>query len=219
MGMKRIFLLRHGEFPYLSNDGCLANYSDKGLSENGIGQVESIAMLFRDVQVDAIYASPLERTIHSANIIARESNLEIEIVPEFKELDIGSGDGKTIEELLRICPDFMKDPAAKLPKGENLYDLSRRCLKAYYEIVANPGQYVIIVSHATVNRVIICDVLGLDLSNFGHVEQDAACINIIDYFGEVAVVKLLNFTNYDAVKKNLVEYTLDLRLELQRSQM
>jgi probable phosphoglycerate mutase len=215
--MKRIFLLRHGEFSYLSRDGRVTSYTGKGLSQNGIRQMESLASIFIDIPVDGIYASPLERTVHSANIIAAVKSMDVELVPELKEIDIGSGDGKTIEEILRICPEFMKDPAAKLPSGENFYDLAKRCLNGYHKITKNSKPSVIIVSHAAVNRVILCHALSLDLSRFGRIEQDAACINIIDYFGEFPIVKLLNYTHYDVLKKALVGNTLDLESEIEKS--
>jgi broad specificity phosphatase PhoE len=215
--MKRIFLLRHGEYAFISRGGHLVNDSAGGLSQKGIQQSEALARLFEPIQINGLYASPLERTFQTAKIIAKNIRLDVEIVLEFKELDIGNHEGKTICEMTPPFDAFLQDPFLKFPGGESLYDLEKRCLNTYHRIVEEPKRSIIIVAHAAVNRVILCDLLGLGLSHFARIEQDAACVNIIDYFENRPVVKLLNFTSYDALKRELIGDTLDLKPHAQIS--
>ena len=56
------------------------------------------------------------------------------------------------------------------------------------------GKNILVVAHGGVNRVILCHVLGMDLKNLIHLDQAYGCMNIIDYFDELAVVRLVNST-------------------------
>jgi len=48
------------------------------------------------------------------------------------------------------------------------------------------------VAHGMVNRVILADAMNLELKNVYSIEQDFGCLNIIDYFSDFTVVKLMN---------------------------
>ena len=67
-------------------------------------------------------------------------------------------------------------------------------MPALHAILAeNHGGAVCIVAHGGVNRVILCDAMGLELENFYRIEQDYGCLNVIEYVhGGAKVVKLLN---------------------------
>ena len=51
---------------------------------------------------------------------------------------------------------------------------------------------VAIVGHAGVNRLILCNLLGMPIANLFRIAQDYACINTIHYNGVIAQVKLVN---------------------------
>ncbi len=72
-------------------------------------------------------------------------------------------------------------------------DVSRRVLPRLQELVQqHPGQSLALVAHAGVNRVILCDALGLSLENIFRLDQSYGGLNIIDYFPDLAVVRLIN---------------------------
>lgn len=52
--------------------------------------------------------------------------------------------------------------------------------------------HIAIVAHGGVNRIILCHVTGIPLENIFRVEQDFGCINIIEFWDEYPVVKLIN---------------------------
>jgi len=57
---------------------------------------------------------------------------------------------------------------------------------------ANRGKNIVLVAHGAVNRVFLANAMELDLNNIYSIEQDYGCLNIIDYFPEYAVIKLIN---------------------------
>jgi alpha-ribazole phosphatase len=54
------------------------------------------------------------------------------------------------------------------------------------------GQNLALVAHGGINRVILCHLLGVPLANIFRIEQDLACFNIIEFWDQLPVVKLLN---------------------------
>ena len=55
---------------------------------------------------------------------------------------------------------------------------------------------VLVAAHDAVNKAIICDLLGLDMSHFWQIKQDNTCINVLEYNEGVWRVVLLNSTNH-----------------------
>ena len=51
---------------------------------------------------------------------------------------------------------------------------------------------LLIVAHGGVNRVILCDALELDLSHVFNLHQAYGCLNIIDYFPDSTLIRLIN---------------------------
>ena len=58
------------------------------------------------------------------------------------------------------------------------------------------GQTILVAAHDAVNKAIICDLLGLDMSHFWHIKQDNACINVLEYNEGVWRAVLLNSTTH-----------------------
>ena len=51
-----------------------------------------------------------------------------------------------------------------------------------------------IVAHGGVNRVILCNIMGLPLEHIFRIEQDNAAVNIIEFWEAYPVIKLLNYS-------------------------
>ena len=51
---------------------------------------------------------------------------------------------------------------------------------------------IIVICHGAVNRVIICKALGLNIADMFNIHQDYGCLNIIDYFSDSRIMRLIN---------------------------
>jgi alpha-ribazole phosphatase/probable phosphoglycerate mutase len=72
-------------------------------------------------------------------------------------------------------------------------DVSKRVLGCLKEILREEaGNNILIVAHGGVNRLIICDALGLPVKSLFNIQQDYGCLNIIDYYPENRLVRLMN---------------------------
>ena len=198
MNCTRIYLIRHGqvvnhhEFRY-------NGHFDVDITVIGVEQMTRLADFLSGEPIKAIYTSDLQRSVKGGQIIAASLGLKFEKIPELKELHLGRWEGLTRKEASEKYPEeadfsFRDLATSKVKEGESLNDLKARVLPAIEAIVkAHPNEAICVVAHGGVNRVILCDALGLSNENFFRIEQDYGCLNLVDYFSDsTKVVKLLN---------------------------
>jgi alpha-ribazole phosphatase len=193
----RVYLVRHGQVADGHTDRYHGN-NDIGLSDTGVRQFEALAAQLTGVPLAGIYASDLTRALTGAEIISRGRSLGPQTIPEFREIHFGAWEGLSFAEIAARYPADLearfRDLANfRIPDGESLLDLSSRVLPRLGELIAgHHEEAIIIVAHAGVNRVILSQALGLPLEHLFRLDQNYGCLNIIDYFPDMAVVRLLN---------------------------
>ena len=198
MKTTRLYLIRHGqvvnhhEFRY-------NGHFDVDITDIGVLQMENITSFLATKPITVVYSSDLQRATKGAEIIGGALGLKPVKVHAFRELHLGRWEGLTREEGAAQFPeeaDFrFRDLAhTRVQGGENLHDLKNRVVPALKDtLTKHTGEHVTLIAHGGVNRVILCDAMGLPMENFFRIEQDYGCINVIDYFDDgVKVVKLLN---------------------------
>lgn len=95
----KLYVIRHGET--LSNlTGIVSGRSDEGLTKNGIKQAQELNQKLEKITFDAVYVSPMKRTIETANIIVPEYQYIID--ERISERDLGSLKNRTIDELWKL---------------------------------------------------------------------------------------------------------------------
>jgi alpha-ribazole phosphatase len=193
----RLYLLRHGQVA----DGHAHLYhgnNDIELSPKGVRQLEEAAGELLDVDLAGVYASDLTRAVQGAAIICRGRNLNPKTLPEFREIHFGVWEGLSFQEIAEHYPEdlqarFQDLPNFRIPGGESLMDLKARALPALQRLIERHfEQAFLLVAHAGINRVILSEALGLSLQNLFRLDQNYGCLNIIDYFPDMAVVRLIN---------------------------
>src|SRR5262249_14239396 len=107
-------------------------------------------------------------------------------------------------------------PDTRFLAGETFASLVDRVLGCFHGLVQDPSwRHMLLVAHGGVNRVILAHALGLDLAGFGALEQDPACINILDVDDAGRwLVRLVNYTPYNPAKNGLEMTTME-RLYMQ----
>jgi probable phosphoglycerate mutase len=187
----RIYLVRHGA-TQLTEEDRFAGSTDVNLSTEGRRQVASLAERLKNEKLDAIYASPLARTLETARILASPHGLEPIPEPSLREIAYGHW-----EELRRpdVERDFkteyaiwQEDPFTIAPQGgESGLNVLNRVLPVVRRIVeAHRHGSVIVVSHKGTNRLLISSLLGFDMRSYrDRLDQSPAALNILDFMNEV----------------------------------
>jgi alpha-ribazole phosphatase len=152
--------------------------------------------------LSAVYCSDLGRAIKSAQIIGAPYFLNPIVIPALRERNFGIWEGMSFDEIRDIYPDEFNAWAGNPMKfspmgGESTLEMSVRVIKALEDIIAHhAGENVAVVSHGGVNRIILCHILGIPLENIFRIEQDYAALNIVEFWDQYPVVKLMNGIAY-----------------------
>jgi alpha-ribazole phosphatase/probable phosphoglycerate mutase len=193
----RLYLVRHGQVADGHTDRYHGN-NDIGLSDAGLEQYRHLAAQLRDAPLAGIYSSDLSRTRIGAAMLAAGRDLSPRACPEFREVHFGLWEGLTFGEISERYPEelqarFTDLANFRIPGGESLLDVRDRALPKLREILeAHPGQALALVAHAGVNRIILAEALGLPLAHLFRLDQRYGCLNVIDYFPDLPVVRLIN---------------------------
>ena len=195
---KRLYMVRHGQVVGYDRFPAVG-HTDIDITEVGILQMEHLAERLRLVNLKAIYASDLTRSVKGAQIIARYHNVPIISLPELREMYFGAWEGLSMSEIQDRYPGELErrkdDPSNyRTPgNGESVRALAERIIPCLEGILdALKGSDILLVGHGGVNRVILCNALGLDLANMISLQQDYGCLNIIDYRADSRLVRLIN---------------------------
>jgi alpha-ribazole phosphatase len=193
----RLYLVRHGQVADGHTDRYHGN-NDIGLSPQGVRQLEQLAAQLQEVDLAGIYASDLTRALMGAEIISRGRKLSPQVIPEFREVHFGVWEGLSFTEIAERYPAelearFRDLTSFRIPGGESLTDVKARALPRLNDLIRqHHEQAFIVVAHAGVNRVILSEALGLSLDCLFRLDQSYGGLNVIDYFPDMAVVRLVN---------------------------
>jgi probable phosphoglycerate mutase len=183
--MTRILLARHGA-TVMTGDR-FAGSTDVLLGEEGRMQVRQLAARLSTEPLTAVYASPMQRTLETARVIAAPHRLPVRVSPGLREIDHGHWEGLTRHEAIERYPvEYAAWEAAPLlaapAGGESGLAVLTRARAAFDRIVsAHPGEHVLVVSHKATIRLLVADLLGLDPNSYRRgLDQQPAGLNILD---------------------------------------
>lgn len=183
----RIFMVRHGA-TVVSAEDRFAGATDVGLSDEGREQTRRLAERLRDEKIAAVFASPLGRTVETANILAAPHQLEVQIRDGIREINHGHWEKMTMREVEAKFPEeaaeWEKDPFTFAPRGgESGLAVTARALPVLIDIVReNSGKAVLVVSHKATIRLLLSSLLGFDPRRYrDNLDQKPAALNIVDF--------------------------------------
>lgn len=216
---RRIYLMRHAEVSYFDRDAAgklvpVANAEQVALTDEGRTQAAAAAQALADVPFDAAVTSGLPRTDETAAIVLGQRDVPIEQVPDLREIRSGNPADIPRDQAPRLFVEALTRPLTaedQFLMGEAFGAFQQRVLPAFQQILANQRwHHLLMVAHGGVNRVIMAHLLGADLRSIGHLEQDAACINIIDVDDHgYGILRLVNYTPYNPTKQGITLTTME----------
>jgi len=178
--MTELLIIRHGETEWNAGE-IYRGRADIGLNEHGILQAKLLAGYLADAEIEAVYASPLQRAGQTAEGLAVARSLKVRVEQGLTDFHYGEWQGMAREEVRtiyrRLSDAWERTPeAVTMPGGECLDDVKKRVEAVIGRIVKRHKGTVAIVSHRVVNKVIICSLLGLGLDRFRDIRVDTCGI-------------------------------------------
>ena len=199
----RIYMVRHGATELTAEDR-FAGSTDVPLSDEGRAQIAALAERLRCDKLDAVYASPMARTIETSQIIAAPHGLEPRPEPGLREIDYGRWEGRTRDELEAEHAEeydaWQEDPLTVAPQGgESGVQVLAGALPVLRLVVQNHRRRsVLLVSHKGTIRLLISSLLGFDGRGYrDRLDQSPGALNILDFTSDVrARLRLFNDSSH-----------------------
>jgi len=181
--MTTLFLIRHGETDAVGNSimgwlpGC-------HLNPTGKAQAEQLAQRLSRYPIRAIYTSPLERAVETAQPLAGRLGLELHRSNELGELHVGAWEGLSFQELegkeeWRRFNAFRSGTRA--PQGELMIEAQVRMvrqLECFQQ--RHSGEYVAVVSHADPLRAALAHYAGIPIDLALRLEISPTSVSVVE---------------------------------------
>jgi probable phosphomutase (TIGR03848 family) len=191
-------LVRHGLTP---TTGKILPGRAPGLhlAEDGQKQAQAAADRITALgQVDAVYASPLERARETAAPIGKARGLKVHIDKGLLECDFGDWTGEELKKLMKL-PEWntvQRAPSTfRFPNGESFTEMQTRMVSALDRLrAAHQGGVVVCVSHADTIKAAVAHAMGTHIDLFQRIVISPCSITAIAYSAGGPVVLTVNST-------------------------
>ena len=196
--MPTLFLIRHGE-----NDALVRNIlpgRNPGIHLNGRGQEQAaeLARTLGRLPIKAIYSSPLERAVETAEPLAQSLRLRIRLRQNLTDTDVGEWTGRSWKTLSRtkLWKVIRETPSQfQFPGGETFVQAQERVTNALDAIVrAHGDELIAVVFHADPIKLAVAHYLGMPLDNFQRLSAHTGSVTILKMDGSGVKLLALNLS-------------------------
>lgn len=193
----RLWLVRHGETE-ANVAGLYSGHAPTPLTERGIAQAQTLGTLLRNVPVDNVLCSELERARHTTQLILGDREVPVRNMPELNEMFFGDWEMRHHRDLAREdaenyvvwCNDWQN---ATPTNGEGFQAFSQRVERFIAQLADyKTCQNLLVVSHQGVLSVLIARLLSMPAAAMWHFRVEQGCWSAIDFCDNFAVLKVLN---------------------------
>lgn len=181
--MATLLLIRHAENDYLGRR-LAGRLPGIHLNPTGCAHAQALAEALRNLPIKAIYASPLERTLETAEPLAELLNLSITPCEGLMEINFGAWQGKTMKQMARmkLWKTVQEQPSQMtFPRGESFPEAQQRVVEAISTIAARHAddEMVACFSHSDAIKLAIAYFLGMPLDNFQRTGVDPCSLTAL----------------------------------------
>ena len=183
--MTTFYLIRHGYNDFLGKHKLAGRMPNVHLSSEGYRQAEALGRILSSVKFEAIYASPLERAVETAEPIARDQGLDILIREGLLEIGYGTWQGQSLKTLRRrkLWPIIQNTPSlARFPEGESFPEAQARVvaeIEALRDLHRSKKASIACVFHSDPIKLAIAHYLGLPLDLFQRITISPASMSVL----------------------------------------
>jgi len=205
--MPTLLLIRHGENDYVKTGKLAGRLPGVHLNQRGQDQARALGEALKDVSLKAVYSSPLERAMETANPIASARKLQIIQESDLMDADIGKWQGKSwkVLSLTKVWKIVQHSPSRfRFPEGESFPEMQTRIASALERIIKKhkPQDIVAVVFHADPIKLAVSHFLGLPLDNFQRLSCDTGSLTALHVSESGAnLVKLNQRPPFEFLKK------------------
>ena len=137
------------------------------MTKTGIEQAESISEYLKPLDISAIYSSPIERAKHTAEIVTKNSAIDVELDDRLTEIDMGKFTRMNYDDMFAKYGNiFLKfyenDPVIAEHEVETFPNVQKRILDMVDHVIKkHKNENVILVTHMDPIKSILANVMDL----------------------------------------------------------
>jgi broad specificity phosphatase PhoE len=183
----KLYFLRHGETAY-SKTGSYCGEVDAELTAEGVRMANAFADVYRLMAWTAVYVSPMKRTVATAQPLCDALGCQMELRPGLAEMHYGKWEDRTAEYVKEHFWDdyihWLTEPAWNPPTGgETSVEIASRASLVIAEIQQKyTTGNVLVVSHKATIRIVLCDLLGIDLGRYrDRIDMPAGAVTVVKF--------------------------------------
>ncbi len=180
-----LILIRHGETDW-NREKVFRGWRDVRVNQTGIAQADATAEALADKVFEAVYTSPLKRSVVTARRIAKPHGVDLRNVDGLMDVNYGTWEGLTEEKVKVSHPalydKWLETPGkVKFPGGESMKKAWKRVNSALREILWTHGTgTVVIVSHRMPLKLMTAYLLEKKLADIGDIRHDPCAMSVFE---------------------------------------
>jgi broad specificity phosphatase PhoE len=183
--MPIVHLIRHGHNDYVKKGLFAGRLPGVHLNDKGRAEVEALVEALKDTPLKAVYSSPLDRALETAQIVAKLHGLRVKQQPNLIETALGDWEGKSVKRLSRDkrWRLLQEQPSQfQFPGGEWMVDQQARLVREVQTLCAlhKAKDQFAVVGHADPLKLIIAYYIGLPLDSFQGLGMDTASVSTLE---------------------------------------
>ncbi len=183
--MTILLLIRHATNDWMRR-GRLAGWTPNvHLNQEGQEQAQALGRRLADIPLEAVYSSPLERAVETAQAIAGPHGLKVQLHQGVGEVQYGEWNGQPLRKLARepLWRVVQRWPGgARFPGGEALGEMQARVVAALEKVrAAHPQGVVAVVAHADVIKAAVAYYIGVPLDLFQRLVISPASVTAVGF--------------------------------------
>lgn len=196
--MTTLLLIRHGENDYTAEGKLAGRLPGIKLNATGRAQAQALAAELKDgVKLRAVYSSPLERCLETAQFIAEAQGLKVQPRQGLIETALGDWEGRTTKSLQRNkhWRLLQEQPSRmRFPGGESIPEQQARLVAEVEALLAQNREKDVIaaVGHADPIKLLIAHYIGLPLDLFQRLMVGTASVSTLHFQGPTVRLANLN---------------------------
>ncbi len=194
--MTRFIIVRHGESEGNAKGEFHGQYNSD-LTEKGHAQAEETAKFLDSYPIDRIYASDIRRAYSTALHTAKRRGMDVIKDEGLREIFAGKWEKMRFTDIAEQYPEVYhiwreNISACRCPDGESVAELAERVRKTFDRLAAeNDGKTVMIATHATPIRAMICHFRGQPITEMQNIRWvPNASVTVVDYTANGAEISL-----------------------------
>ena len=182
--MGQIIFLRHGQAKNNTERVLAGRTEGIPLTDTGIKQVEHTAQLLEDMNISAIYSSPIQRAKHTAEIVGNHNSIDVTIDDRLIELDMGKFTGMPYDEIINSHGNvFMKFYNGELEIAHNgvetFTEVKKRILGIVNDVIEkHKDENIVLVTHMDPIKAMLSMIIDMSPTNLFELIIANASLNI-----------------------------------------